>query len=1041
MSITMQINKPINKRIVFLSVLAFIVAFYFWIVSRYPALNDKAGMMREAPTYDVLTLGPWFKYTAADSLFTKVLYTTLNWYNSNWRGMLFGLVLAGLFLAISKEWKGMSAPTGSSFKDRLKGLLLGVPLGLCVNCAAPVATTLYRSTGSSQLSLSVLLSSPTLNFVVLGMVLSMFPPEIAAPKIVFTLVAVFGAIPFLSKLVATTTPVDQKAEVSFIKEESVFDSIKFSTLIFVESFFEVVKKTLPLMLLTGFLAALLIHTVPVESVLQKTEFTFLSALGAAFLGTLLPLPVAADVLIAQSIFTAGFPPELVSVFLFTLGTFSIYPLLLVGKEMSKKLSVAIFALVVVLGILSGYTTQYLHPMMMDRSMKMLEHTMAGSDELTEEVKTESLALLSVVEAPAYSGKVEYIEGGVVAASIPFSTQQSVSTGKHNGFNKMWGSGIGLVPDIVLHDDEIMDPISYGRGIASGDIDQDGWVDIVYATRNGPDVYLNNKNGTFSKASVPQELKKYNVISVALIDFDNTGWPDLYMTTLKSGPIILKNDRKMFQTITNENMIYLPSPKGAVTIASAFADINRSGQLSILQGNWYFGNFPTLPVQESAKYVLMKNPVDYRPVLISAPESGSTLTAMFADINKDGHPDAYIGNDFNFPDQVFLNNKSKSFQLMRKNETLFSGSPKLTMSIDSADVNNDGEMDYFAVGMSDKREGTFIDGCQGLLKKESIDRCVELARHSKMSFSAKTADEIINSCKEVSSGQGFKSCVSIGMAYLSINLNEKKICDSIPSRFDMAKFTCSRYFARLVGSEKLPNDAADKKDFFRSSGYGYEDDIPQKKTGNVFFLSRNGKHVDVSKQFDMEDTGWAWTAKFADLDNDGWQDIYVANGFIDYVMKSADKRYFRNQGDGTFKAEQDAFNLGEILPFSAYTFADINNDGNLDIVTNATMGEPRVYINKGGGKSILFELIDMAGNRSCYGCQIKIYYGEHGRKTQMKELKAGGGYLSFDAPVMHFGLGAEEKITALEITWSTGERTTISREHSAGRKYRIVRKKS
>lgn len=1037
----MQIKQRINKRIAFLSIMACILAFYFWIVSRYPALNDKAGMMREAPTYDVLTLGPWFKYSATDSLMTKVLFTTLNWYNSNWRGMLFGLVLAGIFLAISREWKGMSAPTGSSFKDRLKGLLLGVPLGLCVNCAAPVATTLYRSTGSSQLSLSVLLSSPTLNFVVLGMVLSMFPPEIAAPKILFTLVAVFGAIPLLSRLVKSSAAPAAEVSSPITMEESFFDSIKHSVLLFLESFVEVIKKTLPLMLLTGLLAAILIHTVPMELVLQSTEFNFATALGAAFLGTLLPLPVAADILIAQSIFTAGFSPALVSVFLFTLGTYSIYPLMLVGKEMSKKLSLAIFALVVVLGVISGYTTEYLHPIMVDRSMKILEQTMSGTDDLSAEEKADSLSLLNVKEAPPYSGRVEYVEGDVVAASVPFSTPQSFTAGKHNGFNKMWGSGVGLLPDITLHDDEIMDPISYGRGIASGDIDQDGWVDIVYATRSGPEVYLNNKNGTFSKAALPRELKKFNVLGVALVDFDNSGWPDLYLTTLKNGPIILKNDRKVFQTVKNENMIYLPSPKGAVTIASAFADINRSGQLSILQGNWYFGNYPTLPVQESAKYVLMKNPVDYRPVLISQPESGSSLTAMFTDINRDGHPDAYIANDFNYPDQIFLNSKNNSFQLMKKGETLFSGSPKLTMSIDSADVNNDGEMDYFAVGMSDKREGTFIDACQALLKKESIDRCVELANHSKLNFSAKTADDVVSSCKEVSQGKGFKSCVSIGMAYLSINLNEKKMCDSIPQRYELAKFTCGRYFARLVGSEKLPNDAGDKKDFFRSSSYGYENDIPQKKTGNTFFLSKNGKYEEVSKKNGTEDTGWAWNAKFADLDNDGWQDLYVANGFIDYVMKSADKRFFRNQGDGSFKAEQNEFNLGEILPFSAYTYADINNDGNLDIVTNATMSEPRVFVNKGGGRSIMFELVDMAGNRSCYGCQVKIYYGENGKKTQLKELKAGGGFLSFDAPVMHFGLGADEKITALEITWSTGEKTTVSREHSAGRKYRIVRKKA
>lgn len=1031
----------INKRITYLSVIAVALSFYFWIVSRYPALNDKAGMMREAPTYDILTLGPWFKYSSSDSFFIKVLYTTLNWYNSNWRGMLFGLVLAGLFLAISREWKGMHTSTGTGLKDRLKGLFLGVPLGLCVNCAAPVATTLFRSTGSSQLSLSVLLASPTLNFVVLGMVISMFPPEIAAPKILFTLLVVLGAVPFLAKLANPRTATGNDSSSQTVNEESLLNSIQYATMNFAGSFWEVVKQTLPLMLLTGLLAALLIHLVPAELILKNPEFNFMTAVAAALIGTLLPLPVAVDVLIAQSIFAAGFSPELVSVFLFTLGSYSIYPLLLVGKEMSKKLSMAIFFTVVVLGVVSGYTTKLLHPIMVDRSMHLLEQTMSGNEVLDQNKTVEVLSLMSPQAAPAFNGTAEYAEGNIVAASVPFASTQTILTGKHSGFEKMWGSNVGLLPDTVLRDDEIVEPISYGRGVASGDVNQDGWVDIVYATRNGPDLYLNNKNGTFSKVMLPAELKKHNILSVALIDLNNTGWPDLYFTTVKNGPFIVKNNHDLFQKLKPEDVVSLPHPQDSVTVASAFADIDRSGQLSILQGNWYFGYFPTIPVNESAKYILKKKDNGYSQSLLSTPKSGSSLTAFFTDINQDGLADAYVGNDFNYPDQVFLNqNNSGNFELKKKNETLFSASPKLTMSVDSGDINNDGKMDYFAVGMSNRADFAVADACQSLLEKESIDRCLELSKHSNLNLDAKTADEVIKSCKTINEGKGFKSCVSIGMAFLSINLNEKKFCDSIPDQYEMPKFTCSRYFARLMGSKNLPNDMFDKKDFFRSSGYGYESDIGQKKTGNTLFVSNSDKYEELAKQNGVEDSGWSWNAKFADLDNDGWQDLYVSNGFVDLVKKSADKQFYRNQGTGTFKAEQKEFNLSEVLPFSAYTLADINNDGNLDVVTNATISEPRVFINKGGGKSIMFELVDMAGNRSCIGCRVKISYGNKGDKIQVRELKAGGGYLSFDAPLVHFGLGDTEKISSVEISWSTGEKTVINRDHMAGRKYKIIRKK-
>ena len=96
-------------------------------------------------------------------------------------------------------------------------------------------------------------------------------------------------------------------------------------------------------------------------------------------------------------------------------------------------------------------------------------------------------------------------------------------------------------------------------------------------------------------------------------------------------------------------------------------------------------------------------------------------------------------------------------------------------------------------------------------------------------------------------------------------------------------------------------------------------------------------------------------------------------------------------------------------------------------------------NETGNQSIMFEINDEIGNANCIGCKILIATGDlEDELKQMREIKAGGGFLSFDAPYAHFGLGEETKVNRVAVIWSTGERTTFSREFEAGYKYVVSR---
>ncbi|MED5352985.1 MAG: ASPIC/UnbV domain-containing protein, partial [Nitrospinota bacterium] len=118
----------------------------------------------------------------------------------------------------------------------------------------------------------------------------------------------------------------------------------------------------------------------------------------------------------------------------------------------------------------------------------------------------------------------------------------------------------------------------------------------------------------------------------------------------------------------------------------------------------------------------------------------------------------------------------------------------------------------------------------------------------------------------------------------------------------------------------------------------------------------------------------------------------------------------------------------------------DRDGDLDIIANTLYGPFKVYTNhESQNNSVTFKLQDKKGNRFCLGCKIIIRYGLNGEKHQFREIKTGGGFHSYDAPLAHFGLGKTDTIKSIEITWSTGEATQIERNLPTNHEYIVQRK--
>lgn len=173
----------------------------------------------------------------------------------------------------------------------------------------------------------------------------------------------------------------------------------------------------------------------------------------------------------------------------------------------------------------------------------------------------------------------------------------------------------------------------------------------------------------------------------------------------------------------------------------------------------------------------------------------------------------------------------------------------------------------------------------------------------------------------------------------------------------------------------------------------------------------------------------WGTGFFDFDNDGWVDLFVANG---HVYPQMDKSLatgthyrqplllHRNKGDGTFEEVAAATGLAS-LPLASrrgVAFGDVNNDGNVDVLILNLDEPPTLLLNHtaNGNHRVLFKLIGTKSNRSAIGARLGV---RAGNLVQLNEVRGGGSYLSQNDLRLHFGLGKAAKMDSVEIHWPSG----------------------
>jgi len=375
----MALLKKLNnhKRLVLVGLVIVVIAASFWGGSRYPQLDEKALMGGDTQLESPLSFDSVIQIQQGDSSFNQVIVTTINWAAENRNGMTFGILFGAAFLTLFNLLKHRGSKNG--FINTLLGLGMGAPLGVCVNCAAPIAKGMHAAGARLETTLAAMFSSATLNVVILIMLFTLFPPYLAIIKLTLTLVFIILMIPLLTRtafaeervLTYDDSVCPMPGTISPEQGEDWKQALSAILKAYLKSLWYIIKTTLPLMVLAGLLGAVAVTFIPLDAI-SDIEVNFFNALLVAAIGIFLPLPIALDIVIAAALLASGLPVFYVAVLLFTLGIYSIYPFFIIWTSISKRVALVLGLVLMLMGIAGGYVAEYYHQQDLEAMYEFLE---------------------------------------------------------------------------------------------------------------------------------------------------------------------------------------------------------------------------------------------------------------------------------------------------------------------------------------------------------------------------------------------------------------------------------------------------------------------------------------------------------------------------------------------------------------------------------------------------------------------------------------------------------------------------------------------
>ena len=488
--------------------------------------------------------------------------------------------------------------------------------------------------------------------------------------------------------------------------------------------------------------------------------------------------------------------------------------------------------------------------------------------------------------------------------------------------------------------------SMSGGVGFIDCDNDGKLDIITVNGSSVDHYrqggdlmitLYRQDGDLQFRDITKEAGLTRTgwgMGVAVADFDNDGWNDIYVTGFGGNVLYRNRGNCKFEDVTDNVGLRM----GGFSTGAAWGDFDRDGFVDLFVPRYVYVDINKLPQfgsdEKTCKFrgipvqcgpwglpgesdFLFRNKGDgtfedvSKKAGVDDPKHYFGMQGVWADYDNDGWPDLYVANDAG-PNYLYHNRHDGTFEdvgLLSGAALSGDGQEEGSMGVDFGDIDRDGKLDIIVSEFTEQPDLLFWNqGAQGF---------------TEISWSSHIAQP------------------------------------SYP----------------LVG----------------------------------------------------------WGTKLFDMDNDGWLDLFVANGHVypqmDLVKGGVPYRQpvllFRNRRDRTFE-DVTALSGLDKLPLESRrgaAFGDVNNDGKVDILILNVGHPPTLLINRteNTGHAVLFQLVGTKSNRAAIGARVSVTTGD---AVQFNEVRGGSSYLSQNDLRLHFGFGKETNIDTVEVSWPSGKKDVI-----------------